>query len=354
MLAIAWTDIALAALAYHNNVGATVRARSVVEPWTISIVAFVWSYWSLRDGLIIAYVISMVAALVGVAGLGLGWLVYDGLCKSPLSTKPVALAGAGFVFIILMAFLFQHVFSGRGALLHTGAMMASMMVGNVFFVIMPNQRKIIAELVAGRRPDPAWGKQGKIRSTHNNYLTLPVLFLMLAPHAPLTFSTPYAFVIVAMVLVAGAVIRHFYNVRHAGGGNRWWAWLVAALCIWSALWISSASAPIGRERLGLAELPEKVQAADVPKAPTEVANIIQGRCAMCHAPAPSFEGIGIAPRGVLLDTAEAIARNKPLIRMQAVLTHAMPPNNLTGITPDERRVLARWTGDAPASSAAAQ
>ena len=251
----------------------------------------------------------------------------------------------GFAFVILMAFLFQHVFSGRGALLHTGAMMATMMVGNVFFVIMPNQRKIIGDIIGGRTPDPRLGKAGKIRSTHNNYLTLPVVFLMLAPHAPLTYSTPYAFVIVGLVLVAGAVGRHFYNSRHAGLGDPWWAWLVAAVCLWSALWISSASAPIGRERLGLADLPEPTLPASLPKAPSEVANIVINRCSTCHSDAPVWEGIGIAPRGVLLNSPESIERNKDLVRLQAVITHAMPPNNLTEISLQERRILAQWTGD---------
>ncbi len=320
--------------------------------WLSGFFLLVWVYYAQASLYLVdpavANLPALVAALIGLGGLALGWLIYDRLCRSFLSKHEVVLAGTGFAFIILMAFLFQHAFSGRGALLHTGAMMASMMVGNVFFVIMPNQRKIIAELVAGRTPDPAWGKQGKIRSTHNNYLTLPVLFLMLAPHAPLTFSTPYAFVIVGLILVAGALIRHFYNTRHAGGGDQWWTWLVAVLCIWSALWISSASSPIGRERLGLGDLPTRIVAADLPKAPVEVSTIIEGRCAMCHGAVPSYEGIGIAPHGVLLDTPESIARNKPLIRIQAVITHAMPPNNVSEITPEERHILAQWTGDASA------
>lgn len=317
--------------------------------WISGFFLLIWVYYAQADLYLIdpavARIPTSVAALVGIGGLALGWLVYDGLCKSPLARSEVALAGVGFAFIIAMAFIFQQVFSGRGALLHTGAMMATMMVGNVFFVIMPNQRTIIADLVAGRVPDPALGKQGKIRSTHNNYLTLPVVFLMLAPHAPLTFSTPYAFVIVGLVLVAGAVIRHFYNTRHAGRGDPWWAWGVAALCLWTALWISSTSAPIGRERLGLGDLPAASLPADLPQAPARVTEIVTSRCSMCHAAAPVWDGIGIAPHGVRLDSPEAIARNKALIRIQAVITHAMPPNNITEITPDERRALAEWTGD---------
>ncbi len=317
--------------------------------WISGFFLLVWIYYAQSTIYLVDPTVAALspwsAAALGLGGLALGWFVYDRLCLSPLAKHEIALAAVGFAFIIGMAFFFQHVFSGRGALLHTGAMLATMMVGNVFFVIMPNQRKIIAELVAGRIPDPAWGKQGKIRSTHNNYLTLPVLFLMLAPHAPLTFSTPYSFVIVGLILVAGAVIRHFYNTRHAGRGDPWWAWAVAAICVWTAFWISSAASPIGRERLGLAEATETRMASGLPMAPTPVADIVSGRCAMCHAEAPSYPGIGIAPRGVLLDTPQAIARNKPLIRLQAVITHAMPPNNVSEITPEERRVLAEWTGD---------
>ncbi len=319
--------------------------------WLSGFFLLVWVYYAQADLYLIdpsvASLPAPVAVAIGLGGLALGWTVYDLLCKSPLASNEVLLAAVGFLFIIAMAFLFQHAFSGRGALLHTGAMMATMMVGNVFFVIMPNQRRIIAELVAGRGPDPAWGKQGKIRSTHNNYLTLPVLFLMLAPHAPLTFSTPYAFVIVGLILVAGAVVRHFYNTRHAGRGDPWWAWIVAALCVWSALWISSASSPLGRSRLGLSDLPPAVFGANAPVAPARVAEIVSSRCSMCHAQAPVWDGIGVAPHGVLLDSPQAIARNKPLIRIQAVITHAMPPNNITGITTEERHALAQWTGDAP-------
>ena len=317
--------------------------------WLSGFFLLIWVYYAQADIYLIDPSIAQLpplgAAAIGIGGLAFGWFVYDRLCVSPLAGNEVALAAVGFGFIIAMAFLFQHAFSGRGALLHTGAMMATMMVGNVFLVIMPNQRRIIAELVAGRVPDPAWGKQGKIRSTHNNYLTLPVLFLMLAPHAPLTFSTPFAFVIVGLILVAGAVIRHFYNTRHAGLGDPWWAWVVAIVCIWSALWISSASSPLGRSRLGLGDLPDLKFAADLPKAPGPVATVVSTRCSMCHAREPVWDGIGVAPHGVLLDSPEAIARNKPLIRVQAVITHAMPPNNITEMTPEEREVLAQWTGD---------
>ena len=209
-------------------------------------------------------------------------------------------------------------------------------------IIIPGQKKIIAALQAGETPDHSLGKRAKIRSTHNNYLTLPVVLLMLSNHYPLLYSTPYTYVIVGLILVSGAMIRHFYNARHAGKGDLWWLWGAAGLLLWTALWISSSASPMGRERLGLAPLPPVTFAANAPKAPENVAEIIQSRCSMCHAREPVWQGIGIAPKGVVLDSPQIIHREKASIRMQSVYTHAMPPNNITGMTSDERRILAAW------------
>jgi uncharacterized membrane protein len=167
---------------------------------------------------------------------------------------------------------------------------------------------------------------------------------MMSGHYPLAWSSPYAYVIVGLVLVAGALVRHFYNIRHAGKGDPWWAWAVAAVAIWLAIWISSASAPIGRERLGLAPLPEAADAPGVAQAPRDAAEIVLARCSMCHASQPVWAGIGMAPKGVRLDTPGAIARARHDIHIHSVLTRAMPPNNITGMTLEERRVLAQWTG----------
>ncbi|RFB80905.1 urate hydroxylase PuuD [Methylovirgula sp. 4M-Z18] len=287
------------------------------------------------------------AAAIGIGGLAAGWVIYDQLCKSALGKNEVALAAVGFAYIIFMAWCFQHVFSGRGAFNHTGALMATMMTGNVFFVIIPNQRKVVADLVAGRTPDPALGKQAKQRSTHNNYLTLPVLFLMLSNHYPLTWSTPYAYIVVGLVLIAGALIRHYYNVSHAGKGYPWWTWLVAALAIWTAIWISMTSSPGGREMLGLAPAPQQAAQAPTMSADekplfTQAAQIINARCAMCHAAEPVQQGIGIAPKGVRLDNDAQIWKQARAIRVEAVATHAMPPNNLTEMTQEERQKVALW------------
>ena len=246
---------------------------------------------------------------------------------------------------MLTSYVFTLLFSGRGALIHTGALMATMMTANVFFVIMPNQRKSVAALIAGQTPDPAWVKTSKQRSTHNNYITLPVLFMMLSSHYPVTYANASVIpAIVTLVIVAGALVRYFYNMWHADHDKApWWAWFVAATAIWGAFWVAMAASPGMRETLGLGPLPPaKAAKVVLPKAPVEVVNVISTRCSMCHAAEPVYEGIGEAPKGVLLDTPEHIAAAAPAIRVQAVMTHAMPPNNLTEMTAEERAVLARW------------
>ena len=285
------------------------------------------------------------ASLIGVSALAIGWLVYDQLCKSPIGRNDNLLALIGFGYVILMSYLFTQVFSGRGAMIHTGALMATMMTANVFLVIMPNQRRTIAALEKGETPDPKGPKQAKQRSSHNNYITLPVLFLMLSNHYPIFWSNASVIpVIVCLVIIAGAVIRHFYNVRHADHSKSpWWAWAVAAIALWTIFWIAMASSPGGRARLGMPALliPNAVAATDkLP--PPSVVDIVTGRCAMCHAAEPVWEGIQIAPKGVMLDTPERIATLADEIRMQSVLTHAMPPNNVTEISIDERQQLGRW------------
>jgi uncharacterized membrane protein len=212
-------------------------------------------------------------------------------------------------------------------------------------VIIPNQKIVVADLVAGRTPDPKYGKIGKQRSTHNNYITLPVVFLMLSNHYPVTYANNAVIpVIVTLVIIAGAIIRHFYNVRHGDHAKSpWWTWFVAAGCLWLAFWVAMASSPGGRERLGMKALDDRrVALAGFTLPPDHVTNIINGRCAMCHAPEPAWPGIQIAPKNVMLDTPAAIALQADAIRMFSVLTHAMPPNNLTGMTVEERRDVAGW------------
>jgi uncharacterized membrane protein len=313
--------------------------------WISGFFLLVWVYYLGADLYLIDPAVRVMsgpmAATVGIGSLALGWVVYDALVRSPLAKTPIALAAVGFAFVVAMAWFFQQMFSGRGALIHTGALMGTIMSGNVFMNIIPNQKKVIADLIAGKTPNPDFGKQAKTRSTHNNYLTLPVLFMMISGHFPLVFMSPYAWVMVGFVLVAGALVRYFYNERHAGRGNVWWAWGVAAAAMLAVVLLSMVTNPLGRERLGLTRVkpPKTVVTQMVPKA---VDDIVTSRCSMCHAGEPVWPGIAAPPKGVRLDTQDHIAREAKAIRIQAVMTNAMPPNNITGMTRDERRVLAGW------------
>lgn len=266
---------------------------------------------------------------LSVAGLLVPWLAYEALCRSTLGKNEQALAIIGYVFLVLLTILFCRVFSGRGAFIQIGALIGTMMVANVFVTIIPNQKKTVAAMVAGQKPDPALGKQAKQRSVHNNYLTLPVIFLMLSNHYPLLFGTRFNWLIVAIVLLMGPVIRHFFNSRHAGKGSPWWTWIVAAIGMAAIAWLSSMGP---REAHAAAAVPSFAQAEEV----------VISRCSMCHAAEPVWDGIPVAPKGIVLDNGAAIARQARLIGLNAVHSAAMPPGNITEITAEERGILAAW------------
>ena len=271
------------------------------------------------------------AAGIAFATLVAAWLIYEGLCRSPLGKHEVALALVGYVFLVALTYGFTHVFSGRGAFNQIGAIVGTIMVANVFIIIIPYQKKTVAAMIAGKQPDPRWGELGKQRSVHNNYLTLPVVFLMLSNHWPLFFATRFNWLIVAIVIAIGPVIRHFFNSRHAGKGNPWWTWAAAAVGVAAIVWLSAAG-------------PRMAAVSALPPAPkfSEVSEIVLSRCSMCHASEPVWAGIPAAPKGVLLDSDEQIRVHAPLIDIVAVRSDFMPPGNITEMTNQERLVLASW------------
>jgi uncharacterized membrane protein len=271
------------------------------------------------------------AAAIAFGTLVVAWLAYEGLCRSALARHEVALSLVGYVFLVALTYGFTHVFSGRGALTQIGALIGTIMVANVFLVIIPNQKKMIAAMLAGKEPEARLGDEGKTRSVHNNYLTLPVVFLMLSSHYPLVFATKYNWVIVAIILLVGPVIRHFFNARHEGKGNPWWTWGLAAAGMLAIAWLSAAG-------------PRENVTGSLPAAPTFVAvnDIVISRCSMCHAAEPVWAGIPAAPNGVMLDTPERIRAHARVIGINAVHSSAMPPGNITELSLDERRALAAW------------
>jgi uncharacterized membrane protein len=276
------------------------------------------------------------AGLFSVVSLALSWLLYEAACRSAFAKHELTFVISGYIFLVALTFAFTHVLSGRGAFNQIGAIIGTIMVANVFLNIIPNQRKTVAALIAGQKPDPALGIQGKQRSVHNNYLTLPVILLMISNHYPLMFATRFNWIIVAIVLALGPIIRHFYNSRHAGKGSPWWTWGVAAAGM-IAIGLLSAAGP---RETGTAT------GAATPTFKT-VENIISSRCSPCHAAEPVWASIPTAPRGILLDDAEHIRRNARLIGRNAAWSSAMPPGNITEMTPQERATLAAWLDAGP-------
>jgi uncharacterized membrane protein len=235
---------------------------------------------------------------------------------------------------VIFAFFFSLVFSGRAAFLHVGAVLGTIMSANVFFVIIPNQKLVVADLIAGRIPDPALGEQAKQRSLHNNYLTLPVVLTMISGHYPMLFAQPYLWQFAAAIIVCAGLVRHFYNLKDAGRSGNWIDWLlVYAAGIAVSLVIVS---------MDLANRNRSAAAGGEPVQLAEVVTIIQNRCVACHSATPSDGSFKGPPKGIAFDTPEEIERNADQILRVAVETQAMPLANRTEMTPEERALVGRW------------
>jgi uncharacterized membrane protein len=282
------------------------------------------------------------AILISAGSLMIGWMAYDVLCKSGLGDKPTFLMVLLFILLVAMAWGYTQVFSGRAALLHLGAFTATIMSANVFFIIIPNQKIVVADLKAGRTPAAKYGKIAKLRSTHNNYLTLPVIFLMLSNHYPLAFASEYNWIIASLVFLMGVTIRHFFNSMHSKNVMLWWTWGVTLAIFLVIVFLSMAPllrADAADQEVRLSPMAERLIAhEDFP----DVANIILGRCSMCHGTEVYWPGLAWAPKGVLLDTDAMIASNARAIYLQAGASHAMPPGNLSYMEDAERAVIRQW------------
>ena len=279
---------------------------------------------------------------ISAASIAIGWLLYDALCKSRLGEKPTLMMVALFAIIVAMSWGLNQVFTGRAALLHLGAFTATIMTANVFFIIMPNQRIVVADLKAGRKPDPKYGKIAKLRSTHNNYLTLPVVFLMLSNHYPLAFGTQYAWIIASLVFLLGVTIRHFFNTMHQRGGLRWWTWGVTVVIFVVIAWLSTVPGTDSYDESASRPLtPHEQQFADADGFDAAQTAVI-GNCSMCHGREPSWDGLHWAPKGVTLETRADVARHARQIYLQAGRSHAMPPPNAITMEASARRDIVNW------------
>lgn len=280
------------------------------------------------------------AILISAGSLAVGWVLYDLLCKSKLGESPTLLMVLLFGILVTMAWGYDQIFTGRAALLHLGAFTATIMTANVFLIIMPNQRIVVKDLQEGRTPDAKYGKIAKLRSTHNNYLTLPVIFLMLSNHYPLAFATDYNWVIASLVFLMGVTIRHYFNSAHAGKGKPHWTWIATIVIFMSIMWLSTAG--VNREFDETANISPKIERVMASADFDAIEDIVQSRCSMCHAAEPVWEGLRWAPKGVKLEYGAEIAANARQIYLHAGASHAMPPANITAMTQEERSRLRQW------------
>lgn len=307
--------------------------------------------------------------LLGLGSLLAGWFIYSFLCDSALGKRPALLGLILFVLLIAAAYGFSKVFSGRGAYLHVGAVIGTIMVGNVFRIIMPAQRALVAAIAENRTPDPALPAKGLLRSRHNNYFTLPVLFIMISNHFPSTYGSQYNWLILAGIAVAAVLVRHYFNTRH---NSQKYAWTlpVGALAMICLAYVTGpkpvatapevAKAPAAIEYQPLPETAlggglkpaapaAPAEPAAAPAAPAQatidfdkVHGVIQERCAVCHSAKPTSPLFSTAPAGVMFDTPAQIQQQAARIQAQAVASQIMPLGNITQMTQQERDLIGTW------------
>ncbi|MGB0660113.1 MAG: urate hydroxylase PuuD [Mangrovicoccus sp.] len=288
---------------------------------------------------------AWLAVIVSLGSLTLGWLLYDTICKSKFGDDNTKLMLGLYVILVLMAWGYTQIFSGRAALLHLGAFTATIMTANVFFIIIPNQKIVVAELKAQKIPDAKYGKIAKQRSTHNNYLTLPVIFLMLSNHYPLAFASQWNWLIASLVFLMGVTIRHFFNTMHAKKDPPWWTWGATAAIFIVIILLSLAplKAQTDPDEIELSSREQKLMEAD---GFIDVADIVLGHCSMCHAAEPGLPSLPTAPKGVILDSEIAVVQHARDIYLQAGVTHAMPPGVYNYMESEERSQIVAWYKEA--------
>ena len=274
----------------------------------------------------VADISPAVAIAASIALLVVAWLVYDVLCRTVGERSDAALAACVLALIVVTAYGVSHLLAPRAAYLQVGAMLGTIMVANVFFVIIPAHWELIRARQAGRAPDPAAGLRGKQRSVHNNYLTLPVLFAMLSNHFAFTYTYAHSWLVLVCLMVIGAAIRHFFNLRHQGR-TLWWIPVAAVVALAAiAVWLRP---------------PETSSAG--PQVPfSRVRGTVAERCTVCHSMTPTQPGFSAPPQGIVFDTPEEIAAQASAIEQQAVLSKAMPLGNVTHMTQAERDALGAW------------
>lgn len=283
------------------------------------------------------------AILLSLSSLIIGWLIYNFLCRSIFGRDTNVLLILLFFFLVFASWFYSSVFSGRAAFLHLGALTATLMTFNVFFIIIPNQRIVVSDLRAGRVPDSQYGIIAKQRSLHNNYLTLPVIFMMMSNHYPLSFATQYNWLIASLIFLMGVTIRHFFNSYHSGSSRPTWTWLVTAILFILAAWLSSfGSRSIDRQTSIITNSDSQFASH---RNFSEIHDIIDRRCVMCHSHFPVYGNLLFPAGGVVFDNERSIVRRAREIYLHAGRSRSMPMNNVSRMTYSERMLLVHWYED---------
>ncbi|MBI4622059.1 MAG: urate hydroxylase PuuD [Verrucomicrobia bacterium] len=300
--------------------------------WLSGTALLVVAYWLRAQTMMIDPSVATLAPWqaigIGAASMVGSWVVYDALCRSPLGRNEAWFGVVVFALLALLAWGLGRAFGGRAAFMHVGSSIGTIMVANVFFVIIPGQRRMVDAMRAGRAPDPLDGMRGKQRSVHNNYFTLPVLFIMISNHHASTYGHRHAWAVLALIALAGVAIRHFFNLRHKGVFA--WPYLALGATVLSATawWTAPRLTPLPR--------------VEGPVTFDQVRSIVGRRCISCHSPMPTYPGTTQPPGGVLLHAPEVLAVNAQRVYQQVVATRVMPPGNVTQMTDYERAVIAAW------------
>lgn len=278
------------------------------------------------------------AIALSIGGLGLSWLAYDGLFRTPLAKREPAIVTAAFLLLVALAFLYSQIFSTRGAMMQMGATMATLVIANIVLVILPTLRKMVAGLPSRLPPPVQLIERGMQRGRQNNYMVLSIVFLMIGNHFPSAVAPRHSWVLITGIIVIGALIRYFFDNMHETGVKLRWPWGVSALLTLSMVVFLAPAPQAARSVAGGADAASQLSATGL----LSVKSVIASRCSMCHAGSPVWPGIATPPKGVTLETADDIRRHAQQIERVAVQTQTMPPGNVTGLTDAERATLGRW------------
>jgi len=276
----------------------------------------------------VANISPFIAIGSAVGSIVLMWFIYDALCKTRLVERGLLFFSLIFALLSLYAFGLSHLLSAKAAFIHVGAVIGTIMVANVFFVIIPSQKKMVAAMHSGMKPDADAGRRGFIRSLHNNYFTLPVLFIMVAAHYPIAFGNPNSWILLVLISLAGVLVRHFFNLKNRGIKNYLFL-LIPFFLVLFAVWFSAPKPSVAQgksDQVGF----------------DAVYRVMQAHCIVCHAQNPTFPGFTAPPNGVSLETKSQIEKYSDAIYAQSVATHAMPLGGVTHISDADRALIGQW------------